>query len=423
MDKEILLIGTLDTKGQEFEFLKNRLTELGIGVIVMDGGVLGTPGFAADITRDSVAAEGGIELAELQKEKNRGKSMEIMENGARKITGKLFDNNRISGIMGIGGGSGTSLGCAAMRILPIGFPKIMVSTVASGDTRSFVGEKDIMMVYSVADILGLNRVTRAILDNAATAMAGIIKFKEKVSISEDKNEDFNIRKYGKSAGHKPLIAASMMGVTTPCITIAKEILEKNGFEIIAFHSTGSGGNAMENLINDGLADGVMDVTTTEIINIPAGGVFPADEGRMINAGRQAIPLAVSCGALDFVNFWTGNLPGHIKGRKFLQHNPVAVLMRTSKEENLWAGREIARRLNKAKGPAAVFIPLDGFSAYDAYGMPFYDPETDAVFIRALEENLAPFVEIIKCKNNINDPDFVKLMAGWLMDEVRKKSAL
>jgi uncharacterized protein (UPF0261 family) len=414
MDKKILLIGTLDTKGQEFEFLKNRLAELGIGVIVMDGGVLGTPGFAADITRDLVAAEGGVELAELQKEKNRGKSMEIMENGARKITGKIFGRNRICGIMGIGGGSGTSLGCAAMRILPIGFPKIMVSTVASGDTRSFVGEKDIMMVYSVADILGLNRVTRAILDNAAMAMAGIIKFKEKVSNSEDKNKDFIIKKYGKSAGHKPLIAASMMGVTTPCITIAKEILEKNGFEIIAFHSTGSGGNAMENLINDGLVDGVMDVTTTEIINIPAGGVFPAGEGRMINAGRQAIPLAVSCGALDFVN---------INGRKFLQHNPIAVLMRTSKEENLWAGREIARRLNKARGPAAVFIPLDGFSTYDAYGMPFYDPDTDAVFIRALEENLASFVKIIKCKNNINDPEFVKIMSGWLMEEVRKKSVL
>jgi len=414
MDKKVLLIGTLDTKGREFDFLNGILNKNGINTIVMDCGVLGKPFFKPDISRYEVALSGGTGIEYLQSEKDRGHSMEVMMKGVLELTGKLYSEGKICGIMGIGGGSGTNLACSGMKVLPTGFPKIMVSTMASGNTQTYIGEKDIMMVYSVADILGLNRVTRAIISNAAAAMVGIIEFREKA-----KKE---LKKPG-AAGHaadevsKPLIAATMMGATTQCLTYTKSYLEERGFEVVAFHTTGSGGRAMENLISDGSVNGVLDITTTEIMNTIAGGVFPVGKERISTAASMGIPIVVSCGALDFVNFWTGQIPEKYRNRTFHQHNPVAVLMRTSMEENKKAARVIAERLNKARGPAAVVIPLKGFSSYDAVGMPFFDPAADMAFIESLEQNISRDVEIFKYKYHINDPEFAEKVAGCLIKKL------
>ena len=334
--------------------------------------------------------------------------------GVVKLTKKLYRQDRISGIMGIGGGSGTNLACSGMKILPVGFPKIMVSTMASGNTGTYIGEKDIMMIYSVADILGLNRVTREIISNAAAAMVGIIKSKEE---SKKDQAERDADGHYPAKARKPLIAATMMGATTRCLTFAKEYLEKKDFEVVAFHTTGSGGRAMENLIHDGAVDGVLDITTTEIMNTIAGGVFPVGQERISTAAGMGIPIVVSSGALDFVNFWTGQVPEKYSDRVFHQHNPVAVLMRTSKEENIKAGKVIAERLNRAKGPAAVAIPLKGFSSYDAEGMPFFDPEADMAFIGSLEKNLNPEVEVLKLQNHINDTEFAEKVAEYLIEKI------
>ena len=414
MDKKVLLIGTLDTKGREFDFLNRILKKNCLKTIVMDCGVLGKPFFKPDIPRNEVALHGGTSIEKLQTEKDRGHSMEVMVKGVVELTGKLYREGRICGVMGIGGGSGTNLACSGMKVLPVGFPKIMVSTMASGNTGTYIGEKDIMMVYSVADILGLNRVTRIIISNAAAAMTGIIKSGNKPGEAAGVTTTDG---YGREAFRKYLIAATMMGATTPCLTHSKAYLEERDFEVIAFHTTGSGGRAMENLISDGVVNGVLDITTTEIMNTIAGGVFPAGEERISTAAGMGIPIVVSCGALDFVNFWTGQIPEKYRGRDFHQHNPVAVLMRTSEEENIKAGRVIAERLNKAKGPAAVVIPLMGFSSYDAKDMPFYDREADMAFIGSLEQNLNPGVEILKLNNHINDAEFAERVSECLIKKI------
>ncbi|MDZ7836664.1 MAG: Tm-1-like ATP-binding domain-containing protein [Actinomycetota bacterium] len=263
MDKKILLIGTLDTKGEEFGYLKSSIEATGLQTMVMDAGVLGQPSFEPDIGRSQVARAGGKDIARLIEQKDRGKSMEAMMAGVVSIVQRLYDEEKISGIMGMGGGSGTNLACAAMRVLPFGFPKLVISTLASGDTEPFIQDKDIMMLFSVADILGLNPIIRKIISNGAAAMAGMVKANL---------QEIAAGKQQKERG--PLISATMMGTTTDCVTFAKKIIEDKNMEIVAFAASTSGGRAMENLIGEGLVQGVLDITTTEIINTVAGGVFP-----------------------------------------------------------------------------------------------------------------------------------------------------
>ena len=415
MDKKVLLVGTLDTKGREFNFLNSILKENGIGTIVMDCGVLEEPFFKPDIGGQEVAAHGGSSIDVLRSTMDRGQAMEVMMKGVIELTAKLYREGRICGIMGIGGGSGTNLACSGMKLLPVGFPKIMVSTMASGDTRTYIGEKDIMMVYSIADILGLNQVTRDIITNAAGAMIGIIRLKEEAG--KDLPEPFS-RRQREEEKPEALIAATMMGATTQCLTHAKTYLEKRGFEVVAFHTTGSGGRAMENLVSEGTVNGVLDITTTEIMNTIVGGVFPVGDERVSTAADMGIPIVVSCGALDFVNFWTGQIPEKYRDRVFHQHNPVAVLMRTSKEENARAARVIADRLNRAKGPAAVVIPLKGFSSYDADDMPFFDREADMAFIETLEQCINRGIEILKIDKHINEREFAENVAECLIRNLK-----
>jgi len=398
---KVLMVGALDTKGQEFKFLKEELEEREIDVLLMDVGILGKPFIKADISREEVAIAGGSNLEELISKSDRGKSMEIMEKGVATITKRLHSEGKISGIMGMGGTAGTGLASSAMKVVPLGIPKLIISTVASGDTSIYVGERDITMMYSVTDIIGLNKISKTIISNGAAAIAGMVKGREIIKDIEE----------------NPLVLSTMMGVTTDCVSVARDKLKGKGYDLVAFHAVGSGGRAMESIIEEdqeNLVKGVLDITTTEIMNTLVGGICSAGPGRLETAGKRGILQVVTCGALDFVNFLPDSIPEKFRGRKFHLHNPQTILMRTNKEENIKAGQIIAEKLNRSKGPVAFFITLKGFSALDAEGKVFYDKEVDRAFIQSLEENISSNVELIKCDNHINDEEFATKMVGYLL---------
>jgi len=398
MSKTILLIGTLDTKGTEYSYVKNLIAERGHQTLVLDAGVVGEPAFSPDISAETVAKAGGSSLAKLRKKADRGAAVEVMAKGAAKLAQEYLAAGKFDGVLGLGGSGGTAVATTAMRELPVGLPKIMVSTVASGDVQPYVGIKDITMMYSVVDIAGLNRISRRILANAAGAICGMVE--QEMPAAEDKQ----------------LISATMFGVTTPCVDAIRERLEKAGYEMLVFHATGSGGQAMESLISDGFITGVADVTTTEWCDELVGGVLSAGPHRLEAAGRKGVPQVVSCGALDMVNFWAyDTVPPKFKDRILYKHNPNITLMRTNPEECAELGRIIAGKLNQAKGPTTLFLPLKGVSAIDKEGQPFYLPEADAALFKALRENIKPPVELVELDMNINDPEFSAAMAERLLE--------
>ena len=403
MAKTIAVVATLDTKGVEANFIRDRVEAAGLSALVIDTGVLAEPAVQGDIPRETVAEAAGTSLARLVSEKDRGKSVTAMAEGAAKVVRRLFDAGKIHGIISIGGSAGTTIGTAAMRALPVGFPKVMVSTLASGDTRPYVGIKDITMMYSVVDIAGLNRLSRRILANAAAAVCAMAQ-----------------AELPPAAEERPLLAATMFGVTTPCVTRAREILEENGFEVLVFHATGTGGLAMEDLIESGFIAGVLDITTTEWADELVGGVLSAGPHRLEAAGKKGIPQVVAPGALDMVNFGPPEtVPEKFKTRRFYQHNPTVTLMRTTKEENAQLGRIIAEKLNAAKGPTTFFYPRNGVSAIDQEGQPFYDPEADEAFISFLKASLNPSVQLIEMDNHINDEAFAAALAYSLMEKLAR----
>jgi len=329
--------------------------------------------------------------------------MEVMRRGVAQIVTEMY-SEKLNGIIAIGGGQGTALGTTSMRNLPIGIPKVMVSTLASGDTRPYVGTKDVTMMHSVVDIAGLNRISRKILTNAAGAICGMVEAR-----AEDVTSD------------KPLIGITMFGVTTPCVMVAKEILENNGYEVIVFHCTGTGGRALEELIESGEIDGVLDVTTTELADEVAGGVLSAGPDRLEAAGKRGIPQVVVPGALEMVNFGKKEtVPLKYQQRNLYSHTPMVTLMRTNVEENRKLGNMMACKLNKASGPTAVAIPLRGFSAYDAAGMHFYQPKADKAFIEALKNSLSSDVQLIEMDYHINDREFAHKIAGLLMEMMKNR---
>jgi uncharacterized protein (UPF0261 family) len=403
MAKTIAVVATLDTKGVEAGFIRERVEAAGLSALVIDTGVLAKPAFLGDIPRETVAEAAGTSLVRLVSEKDRGKSVTAMAEGAAKVVRGLFDAGKIHGVISIGGSAGTTIGTSAMRALPVGFPKVMVSTLASGDTRPYVGIKDITMMYSVVDIAGLNRLSRRILANAAAAVCAMAQ-----------------AELPPAAEERPLLAATMFGVTTPCVTRAREILEENGFEVLVFHATGTGGRAMEDLIESGFIAGVLDITTTEWADELVGGVLSAGPHRLEAAGKKGIPQVVAPGALDMVNFGPPEtVPEKFKGRKFYQHNPTVTLMRTTKEENAQLGRIIAEKLNAAKGPTTFFYPRKGVSGIDREGQPFYDPEADEAFIASLKASLNASVRLIEMDNHINDEAFAAAVAHSLMETLAR----
>ncbi len=401
MKRTVAILGTLDTKGVEYKFVKDQVEANGASTLVIDVGIMGQPAFTPDIPASEVAKAAGVDLNSLIKERDRGRSIATMSKGAASIVKALYERGKFQGIISLGSTGGTTIGTTAMQALPTGVPKLMVSTVASGNTRPYMGLKDITMMPSVVDIAGINRLSRQILTNAAGAIAGMVKTEVKAE-----------------AQSKPLISATMFGVTTPCVTKARAILESAGYEVLVFHATGTGGRAMEGLIRDGFIKGVMDVTTAELADELVGGVLSAGPNRLEAAGELGIPQVIVPGALDMVNFGPPEtVPDKFKGRSFYQHNPTITSMRTTRDENTQLGKIMAEKLNRAKGPTTVVIPKQGWSAINSEGQPFYDMEANAAFVESLKSNLGEQVHLIEMDNHINDERFARMIANLLLENM------
>ena len=398
-DPTVVLVGTLDTKGDEYAYLKERLRLHGVATLLVDVGTLEPPRTEPDIDRREVAAAGQIDLDELVAARDRGRSVSAMAAAAAALVRRLYDEGRCQGVLAAGGSGNTAIATRAMQALPVGVPKLMVSTVAAGNTRDYVGGGDVTLMASVTDVAGINSISARILANAAAAMAGMVSAPP-VELPEQ----------------RPLVAATMFGVTTAAVTTAREALEKRGYEVLVFHATGTGGDAMEGLIDSGFIAGVLDLTTTEFADQLVGGVLAAGPSRLAGAGRQGIPQVVSLGALDMVNFGARDtVPSEFEQRNLYVHNPSVTLMRTTPEENAELGRIIAGKLAGARGPTALFIPLGGVSAIDVEGGPFYDPEADQALFDAVRENLPSSVELHELPHNVNDPEFAVAMADKLVE--------
>ncbi len=397
----VVLLGTLDTKGADYEYLRNRVREAGCEVILIDAGIKGAPSTTPDITNEAVAKAAGADVAQLAAAGDRGAAVETMARGATAVVLDLFAQGRLQGILGLGGSGGSSLATTAMRALPVGVPKLMVSTVAAGDTRPYVGAVDVTMMYSVVDIAGINRISERILSNAAAAIAGMARA---------------YANFQPSANTKPLIGATMFGVTTSCVTEARKYLEEHGYEVLVFHATGTGGQSMEVLAQGGFLSGVLDITTTELADELVGGVLSAGPDRLEAAGKLGLPQIVSLGALDMVNFGpVDTVPEKYQNRNLYKHNATVTLMRTTPEENAELGRIIAKKLSQAKGLTALFIPKRGVSAIDIEGGPFYDPKADQELIDNLKAGLQgkENIEIYELDMDLNDPRFARAMASRL----------
>src|SRR3954467_2686130 len=372
----VLVIGTLDTKGEELAFLRARLQQAGVEVLLVDAGTGGPP----HGPRPGLALGG--EFAD------RGEAVAAMAKAAAELAARLHAEGRVDGVLGAGGSGKTAIATAAMRALPVGVPKLMVSTMAAGDTRDYVGGSDVTLMASVTDVAGLNSISARILANAAAAMAGM------VSMPPVERRD-----------ERPLIGATMFGVTTPCVDRARERLEARGYEVLVFHATGTGGRAMESLVESGFLRGVLDVTTTELCDDLVGGVLSAGPDRLEAAGRRGLPQVVSLGALDMVNFGARDtVPPQFEDRNLYVHNPSVTLMRTTPEECAELGRRIAAKLSAATGPTVLFLPLKGVSLIDAEGQPFHDPAADAALFDELRK---ANVEIVELDHNLNDPAFAE----------------
>ena len=393
----VVLVGTLDTKGEEYEFLRRRVLEEGVDALLVDTGVLGSPLAEPDISRQQVAEAASADLQELATSEDRGAAVEAMAQGVSEVVKDLHAQGRLDAVLALGGSGGTAIAAQAMRELPVGVPKLIVSTMASGDTRPYVGAVDVTLMYSVVDISGLNPISERILGNAAAAAAGMAKAPG----------------FGSEA-EKPLVGATMFGVTTPCVTEARKRLEELGYEVLVFHATGTGGQSMEALMRSGFITASLDVTTTELADELVGGVLSAGPDRLEAAGALGIPQVVSLGALDMVNFGPfESVPAEFRDRLLYKHNPTVTLMRTTPVECAELGRVIAEKLNRARGPLTVFVPLKGVSLIATEGQAFHDPSADEALFGALREHLDPGVDLQELDLDVNDPEFARAMADRL----------
>jgi uncharacterized protein (UPF0261 family) len=393
----VVLLGTLDTKGEEYDFLRLRVRKEGVDALLVDTGVLGVPLAEPDISREEVAEAAGADAQELAKAGDRGAAVEAMARGAAEIVKELHAQGRLDAVLALGGSGGTAIATHAMRELPVGVPKLMVSTMASGDTRPYVGAVDVTLMYSVVDIAGLNPISERILGNAAAAAAGMAKVERRQAEPE-----------------KSLVGATMFGVTTPSVTEARKRLEELGYEVLVFHATGTGGQAMEALIRSGFITASLDVTTTELADELVGGVLSAGPERLEAAGELAIPQVVSLGALDMVNFGPfETVPPQFRDRVLYKHNPTVTLMRTTPEECAELGRVIAEKLNQAQGPLTLFVPLKGVSLIATEDQVFHDPAADEALFGALRDHLDPDVDLQELDLDVNDPEFARAMADRL----------
>lgn len=404
MAKTIAVVGALDTKGGEFAFLKSEIEKRGFRTLVIDTGVLGDPAFPPDVSREAVAKAGGADLSDLVAKKDRGEAMAVMTRGVAEVARELHAAGKIDGMISMGGGGGTVMGTSAMRVLPVGFPKLMVSTVASGDTSAYVGTSDITMMPSIVDVSGLNRISRTIFTNAAGAICGMVA--GEVAPGEEE---------------KPLIAATMFGNTTRAVDHARKILEDHGYEVLVFHATGTGGRTMEALTESGFFAGVLDMTTTEWADEVCGGVLSAGPHRLEAAGKAGVPQVVTPACIDMCNFWAPEtVPAKYQDRLFYQWNPNVTLMRTNIEENQRMGELFAEKLNLATGPVKVFIPMGGFSEVDFPEKPFWWPEANQAFVDALRKHLRPDIPVEISAKDVNDPEFSGKVAEQLLEFLKDR---
>ncbi len=393
----IAVIGTFDTKGAEHAFVAERIRKTGHQTLLIDVGTLGEPTIQPDVTREEVAQAGDHDLAALTERRDRGASVKAMSESAPILLAKLVAEKRIHGVISLGGGGGTSIATSAMRALPIGFPKLMVSTLASGNTAQYVGVKDIVMMPSIVDVAGLNRLSRQIFSRAAGAICGMVEVES------------------PEAGDRPLIVASQFGNTTECVDEARRLLEEAGYEVLVFHSTGMGGRTMESLIESGMVTGVLDVTTTEWADEVVGGVLSAGPTRLETAARHGVPAIVAPGCLDMANFNAPEtVPSKFDGRNFYEHNPQVTLMRTTPEECRELGERIAEKLNSSLAPVSFLIPRQAISVISAPGQSFHDPEADQALFEALRENLRDDIPVRELDCEINDPAFAKACVDELL---------
>jgi uncharacterized protein (UPF0261 family) len=399
----VVIVGTLDTKAEEIGFARDVIEAQGVDVHLLDTGVMDDPEIDPDTAASDVAEAGGTSLEALREAGDRGDAIETMGQGAADIATQLHDEGVLDGILGLGGSGNTSVATEAMRALPVGVPKLMVSTVASGDTEPYIGTRDLAMMYSVADIEGLNQLSREVIANGALAVVGMVANDPDVEVED-----------------RPTIAITMFGVTTPCVQAAREYLEDRGYEIIVFHATGTGGRAMERLIEEGIVDGVLDVTTTEWADQHVGGVLAAGEDRLDAAAEAGIPQVVSTGALDMVNFGPRDtVPEEFEGRQFHVHNPQVTLMRTTPGETREIGEIVAGKLNAATAPTALALPLGGVSMLDVEGEDFHDPEADRALFDALRAEIDGEIELLEIETDINDESFAETIAERLDDYMRE----
>lgn len=401
--KTIAIVGTFDSKADEFNFLKSVIEKNGLETLMIDVGVFDSK-IKADITNEDVATAAGESIRNIIDKKDRAFATSTLARGIKTLLPKLFKEGKFQGIISLGGSGGTSIATAGMREIPVGVPKVMVSTLAGGSNiESYVGTSDIVMFPSIVDVAGLNSISIEIFTNAANAICGMVK------LIKDKD-----------VKHKPHIAATMFGVTTPCINHAMKYLEDRGYEVLVFHATGTGGKTMESLIKQGFFDGVLDITTTELCDELVGGILSAGPNRLEAAGECRVPQIVSVGALDMVNYGPKNtVPKKYINRNLYEHNPSITLMRTNLEENKQLGKILAEKLNKAKGDTVLMLPLKGVSAIDDEGQPFYGPEENDVLFSTIKENINNNIELIEMDNNINDKEFAEKAAQKLIDLIEK----
>lgn len=401
----VLLLGTLDTKGEEYRYVRDRLAELACDVLVVDVGILGEPTLPPDVERAEIAAAAGADLERLVAARDRGVAVDAMGRGAAAVVQRLHREGRCDGILALGGSGGAAIAAQAMQALPLGVPKLLVSTVVAGDVRPYVGESDVTLTYSVVDVAGVNRISERVLANAAAAMAGMVVAAVPLRQAEQP---------------RLLVGATMFGVTTPCVTRARRLLDRLGFEVLVFSANGTGGRTMERMIDEGLITAALDVTTTELADEIVGGVLSAGPDRLEAAARLGLPQVVSLGALDFVNFGSPEtVPSRFARRRLYRHSPAVTLMRTSPEEAAEIARLIARKLNGARGPTSVLVPLRGTSALAGDGAPFHDPQADRALVETLAASLTDDVELVDLNLHINEPAFADALVDKLAENHEK----
>ena len=397
--KTIAIAGTFDSKGTEYLYVKKLIESFGVKTFTIHIGVF-EPEFEPDVSNREVATAVKANIDEIVQKRDRALATELLSKGIEVLLPQLYEQGKFDGILSFGGSGGTALITPAMRKLPIGVPKVMVSTMASGNTEQYVGTSDIVMIPSIVDVAGLNVISTKIFDNAVFAILGMVNYSHAIV-----------------AEKKPLVAATMFGVTTPCVTFAREYLEARGYEVLIFHATGTGGKAMENLIDSGFIQGVLDLTTTEWCDELVGGVLSAGPNRLESAGKKGIPQVVSVGALDMVNFGAmDTVPTKFLHRNLYKHNPSVTLMRTSEAENADLGKIIAEKLNKATGATVLMLPLLGVSGIDMENQPFYGPAEDQTLFDALRSNIdKKIVNLEEFDLHINDKLFAETAAQKLID--------